>query len=155
MDKTFRAAVEGLEPKLRLLMAMEPITRRKDIPSGEAISGVYLFSDGDTHLYVGRSKRIRDRYADHTRPSADMNDAPFAVLLARDKLGLRRAYRGEFTRARLKDEPRFSDAFQRAKEYILTLSFRYVKESDPLCQTLLECYVAIALKARHNSFETH
>jgi len=32
---------------------------------------------------------------------------------------------------------------------------RYVEESDPLRQALLEMYAAIALNTPHNSFETH
>ena len=135
---------------------MKPIVARHTIPRDKGhISGVYLFSDGDNHLYVGRSKRIRDRYSDHTRKSSSMNDAPFAVLLAREKLNLKRTYRGEHTRAKLIQDDAFKAAFQAAKERILGLSFRYVEEPDPLRQTLLECYVAIACNAKHNSFETH
>ncbi len=35
------------------------------------------------------------------------------------------------------------------------MDVRYVKESDPLRQALLEMYVAIALQTPHNSFENH
>lgn len=154
MSEKFRVAVESLEAKFQSLMLMDPIMARHDIPSANHISGVYVFSDGNDHLYVGRSKRIRDRYADHTRPSAKMNDAPFAVMLAREALKLKPSYRGEHTRARLNLNEQFKAAFQAAKNRILTLSFRYVEEPDPLRQTLLECYVAIALNAQYNSFET-
>ena len=154
MNKKFRNAVESLEAKFQSLMVMEPIRARRAIPLVNHISGIYVFSDGNEHLYVGRSKRIRDRYSDHTRRSSGMNDAPFAVMLAREALNLKPSYRGENTRAMLKVNKPFQAAFQAAKDRILTLSFRYVEERDPLRQTLLECYVAIALNARYNSFET-
>lgn len=155
MNHKFRGAVESLDAKFQSLMLMTPIRTRRAIPKGDRISGVYVFSDGEEHLYVGRSKRIRDRYGDHTQPSAGMNDAPFAVMLAREALNLKRSYRGEPTRSNLKINEEFRATFQAAKARILTLSFRYVEERDPLRQTLLECYVAIALNARYNSFETH
>ena len=45
-------------------------------------------------------------------------------------------------------------AFDEAKARIRSFAFRYVEEPDPLCQVLLQCYVAIALNTPHNSFET-
>ena len=125
-------------------MQMTPINALQQIPSREPVSGVYLFSDGTNHLYVGRSKRIRARYSDHTRDASDMNSAPFAVLLAREVTGISRVYSGEFTRKNLSSHPEFSAAFLAAKRRIRGMSFRYVEEADPLKQTLLECYVAIA-----------
>ena len=155
MNEIFRAAVEGLESKYRALMQMAPIHALQQIPSREPVSGVYMFSEGNKHLYVGRSKRIRARYSDHTRDASDMNSAPFAMLLAREVTGISRVYSGELTRRNLSSHPEFGPAFLDAKRRIRSMSFRYVEEADPLTQTLLECYVAIAVGASHNSFETH
>lgn len=152
MNEKFRDAVESLDAKFQSLMVMAP-RERSAIPKLSDISGVYLFSDGNKHLYVGRSGRIRDRYSDHTRPSSGINDAPFAMMLAREALNIKPSYRGENTRAKLILSEPFQVAFKAAKERILTFSFRYIEESDPLRQTLLECYVAIALNTRYNSFE--
>ena len=35
------------------------------------------------------------------------------------------------------------------------MQVRYVRETDPLRQTLLEIYVAFATKAKYNDFDTH
>lgn len=130
---------------------MIPVNGNSDILNGEKISGVYVFSDGGKHLYVGRSKRIRDRYGDHTLPGSGINDAPFAASWARKQLDIEPAYSGQYTRNNLRQNKKFMAKFEEGKMYIRSLSFRYVGESDPLHQMLLECYVAIALKAPYNS----
>jgi hypothetical protein len=35
------------------------------------------------------------------------------------------------------------------------MDIRFVEEADPLRQTLLEVYVAVALQTPHNGFDTH
>ena len=96
----------------------------------------------------------RDRYAEHVNIGSRQNDAPFAFQLAREELGLKRSYYGELTRKNLLENPKFVNAFEGAKARIRTYLFRFVEEPDPLCQTLLECYVAITLNTPHNSFGT-
>ena len=135
-------------------MKMIPAKGKNDIPSGKRISRVYVFSDGNKHLYVGRSKRIRDRYGDHVLPGSGINDAPFAVSWARKQLGIPTAYSGQYTRNNLRQNKKFLAKFVEGKKYIRSLSFRYIEESDPLRKMLLECYGAIALKAPYNRFET-
>jgi hypothetical protein len=46
-------------------------------------------------------------------------------------------------------------AYELAKVRIRKMQVRYVEESDPLCQALLEIYLAIAAHARYNDFDTH
>ncbi len=153
MHLIFRAAIETLVPKFDALIAMRPATCLQDIPMGlRKKGGVYLFSEGDRHLYVGRTGRLRERYSDHTRPSSDMNLAPFAMLLARENTGMGRAYSGENIRANLAVHAVFAPAFIAAKERVSEMAFRYVVEEDDLTQTLLECYVAVALTTPHNDF---
>ena len=35
------------------------------------------------------------------------------------------------------------------------MEYRWVEESDPTCQCLLEIYVSVALMTRYNDFDTH
>lgn len=42
-----------------------------------------------------------------------------------------------------------------AKSRIARMSIRYVEESDPVAQALLEIYVAVVLKAKYNDFDNH
>lgn len=119
-------------------------------------SGVYPFSIGDDHLYVGRSNNIRRRYALHTRPGSPHNQATLAFLIARHETNnLRAAYRTKGGRAWLVQQPEFLTAFQSAKEGVGQMDFRFVEENDPNRQALLEIYAAVALDAKYNDFHNH
>lgn len=53
------------------------------------------------------------------------------------------------------EDPAFASAFMAAKARICNMELRYVEESDPVRQTLLEVYVAVVLEAKHNDFDNH
>jgi hypothetical protein len=53
------------------------------------------------------------------------------------------------------EDPIFANAFLTAKARIRDMELRYVEESDPVRQTLLEVYVAVVLDAKHNDFDNH
>ena len=72
MNQRFAALVAPLEAKCQALLAMAPVAAA-DVPSGTPVGGVYLFSEGDVHLYAGRTKRpIRERIRNQfgSNPSA-------------------------------------------------------------------------------------
>ena len=60
MDEEFREHVESLAPKLMKLLEMQPLTVSA-LPGQMPKRGIYLFSEGDQHLYVGRSNRLKKR----------------------------------------------------------------------------------------------
>ena len=49
----------------------------------------------------------------------------------------------------------FLAAFDAAKARIRAMELRYVEETDPVRQMLLEVYVAVVLKTPHNDFDNH
>ncbi len=150
MNAKFRAHVESLEDKFRYLIRCQPVERSTISEKG----GVYLFSDGAKHLYVGRAKNLRRRIHGHSTPSS--KDAPFAFRLARERTNRRRAtYRTEGSRKELLRDPEFAAAFSDAKERIRNMSARFVIEENAINQALLEIYVALALDTPYNDFETH
>ncbi len=159
MNADFRTLVEGLEPKLRELTAMPPVrlAEHQDTPLPNVpASGTYLFTETGRHFYVGRSRSLSKRVRVHGRPSSRENQAPFAFLLARHATGHGRAtYREEGSRKELMQRPEFREAFQAARARIRAMDLRYVEETDPLRQCLLEVYAAVALKTRYNDFDTH
>ena len=57
MNEIFQTHVDAMEPSLKALLEMIPISGLH-LPSDIPLRGIYLFSDGDEHLYVGRSNRI-------------------------------------------------------------------------------------------------
>ncbi len=153
MNETFRRHVENLHAKFQALVAMDSVklcSLPRDVPS----SGIYLFSEGTKHLYVGRSKRLRGRLRYHC---GSAEDAPFAFKLAREATGsVRASYspNGGSRRALLAD-PAFRTAFQAAKDRIREMDIRFVAEPDTNRQALLEIYATIALAAPYNDFDTH
>lgn len=151
MNESFRVMVERLHPKCEALLAMEPVTiaTAKDTPNG----GVYLFSRGTEHLYVGRTKRnILVRLKNHVSTA---DDCPFAWHLAREATNNQeRSYTKTGSRKALLQDPTFSAAYKRAKSDIRTMHVRYVQETDPTTQALLEIYVAVSTNAKYNDFGT-
>jgi hypothetical protein len=150
MDRRFLAHVKSLRPSIRKLVGMKSVAVcnrvGRDIPK----QGVYLLSEGRRHLYVGRSDDMHQRLARHFRKSSRHNAASFAFLLAREISG-----NPPGTRAQLMENRRFLAAFKREKVRIRDMRLRFVRETDPTRQALLEIYVAVVLRTPYNDFETH
>ena len=155
MNQHFAEVVEILDILFRRLLAMEPVTPvslPKDMPK----EGIYLFSEGRNHLYVGRSRDIRGRIARHSRPGATHRMAAFAFQLAREVTGhLDASYKTKGSRSELMQHPDFRAAFDKAKTRIRKMDVRFVEEADPVRQALLEIYVAVNLRTPYNDFRTH
>jgi len=155
MNSKFANLIESLHPSFERLMAMESLTN-STLPMGMPRSGIYLFSEADDHLYVGRSKRMRDRLKRHSANYAGHNVASFAFRMAREKSGqTRAAYTSEGSRAALQEDPHFAQLFDDAKARIREMDVRYVEEIDQLRQALLEMYVHVVLDTPYNDFDTH
>lgn len=155
MDQTFAKLVNDLEPKLQALRAMAPLSGGK-LPANMAGCGVYLFSEGAKHLYVGRSNDLRGRYGRHCRPGATDRQAAFAFQLAREATNnVRATYRAEGSRSWLMKQRAFVEAFGAAKARIRAMDYRYIEEADQNRQALLEIYCAVVLGTPYNDFRTH
>jgi hypothetical protein len=155
MERAFQNFVEKLEPKYRDLLAMSPVTC-KSLPRELPKRAIYLFSDGNEYLYVGRTNRLRQRLRDHCAKSASHNSATFAFRIARRETGILKAtYTTKGSRASLLTNPKFRRAFDMAKQRIQNMSLRFVEESDPTHQALLEIYVSTVLDTQYNDFENH
>jgi hypothetical protein len=137
MDHRFKEFVEGLHPSLERLVVMIPV-KIGALPRDMPKAGIYLFSEGGSHLYVGRTNRIRQRLGEHSRPSSTHNSAPFAFRLAREATGrVAASYAPEGSRIELEGDPHFNEAFSAAKKRVRSMDVRYVEEFDPLRQALL------------------
>lgn len=155
MHELFRLFADSLHPAFERLMAMDPVTVAT-IPAKAPKQCIYLFSEGDLHLYVGRTRALKQRMANHSRPSSQHNQAVFAFRLAREATGrLEAAYSGEGRRIALMENELFGSAFRDSKERIRRMGLRFVEETDPVRQALLEIYVSVVLKTPYNDFNTH
>lgn len=154
MNRHFAELAERLDPSFRRLLAMKPFTP-VSLPKGMPKEGIYLFSENQKHLYVGRSRNIRGRIARHSRPSSTHRMAAFAFRLAREATGhLVASYKKEGSRSKLVQDPAFRAAFDQSKTRIREMDVRFVEESDPVRQALLEIYVAVSLRTPYNDFRT-
>ncbi|MBI4502830.1 MAG: hypothetical protein HY700_16920 [Gemmatimonadetes bacterium] len=155
MHPRFKKYVADLDTGLRHLLKAKPVLPA-ELPSDMPLAGVYLFSERGRHLYVGRSNRLRRRIGRHCRLGATHRMGAFAFRLAREATGyLKATYKTEGSRSALLKNRRFAAAFVRAKARIRRMHVRYVEESDPVKQALLEIYVATVLKTPYNDFDTH
>ena len=153
VHQRFAALVDQLETKCQQLLAMPPVAAG-DVPSATPHGGIYLFSEGDEHLYTGRTKgpikvRIRQQFG------SNGNAASFPWLLAREATGRQATYKPTGSRADLLTDPKFSVAYKDARDRIRRMHVRYVHEPEPLRQALLEIYVAVVAEAKYNNFDTH
>jgi hypothetical protein len=155
MNPDFTKLVESLEPKYQALMGMTPV-KYAALPKGLPIRGIYLFSEGANHLYVGRTNRLRQRLRGHCIPSGSHFTATFAFRIARKATGrIAASYSKSGSRADLLKDMAFASAFEEAKRRIASMDLRYVEESDPTRQALLEIYAATILKTPYNDFDNH
>jgi len=153
MHPRFAKAANSLDASYKALVKMKPVTigrMPKDMPT----QGIYLFSEGKNHLYVGRSNKLHKRPLRHC---GTHRMAAFAFRLAREATGLvKPSYRsGSGSRNGLMTNPKFVREFNKAKDRIRKMDLRFVEESDQTRQALLEIYCAVALKAPYNDFNTH
>ncbi len=153
----FQSLLDPLPAALERLRAMPPVTIETLPPASQMPqSGIYWLTEDDASIYVGRSRRIRQRLQEHVRPSSGHNQASFAFLLARAMTGNRTAtYRRIGSREELLAEPEFARAFAAAKDRIRNMHVRFVSEDHPVRQCLLEVYVATAVGAEYNDFDSH
>ncbi|MGE0200778.1 MAG: GIY-YIG nuclease family protein [Candidatus Melainabacteria bacterium] len=143
MDARFTSLLDQLESKFKALTEMVPVLIQS-FPVKDKRPGVYLFSEGTHHLYVGRTNHVRSRWGNHCNPGSGPKSAAFAIKLARRETGLQS-----------KRYPDFKAAFTAAKARIRNMSFRFVEEADPTRQALLEIYCAIVLETPYNDFDNH
>ncbi len=152
MNVQFQQAVDSLEPSFRELMEMPPVSVNR-LPINIPGPGVYLFSEGDSHLYAGRAARIKERVRQHCRESSSPSLATFAYRLATQVTGLAPIPGSpNSSRSSLLGYSEFAKAFLEQKKRIEVMQLRYVSQPDPIRQALLEMYVAITLNTEHNEF---
>ena len=129
---------------------MEPVTPLT-LPRQMPKEGIYLFSENNEPLYVGRTRRLKERLREQSRVEGEV----FAFRLAREETGYTEVtYTTKGSREDLMKKPDFQEAMRDALSRIQKMNVQFVEESDPVKQTLLEIYVAVALETKYNSFTT-
>lgn len=143
-----------MRPLLEQLLAA-PAHRVADHPSVPSHPGIYLFSESGMPIYVGQSRKLRQRLRHHTDLSSGQNRASFAFNLAKVEARRSRVNIKRFRQV-LEADSEFAEHFVRAKRRVAEMAVRFIELDDPIERTMFEMYAALALDtAEYNSFETH
>lgn len=116
--------------------------------------GIYVLYERNKPIYVGRSRRLKQRLHEHSRDSSRPESAPFAFNLAKAKAS-KKGIDTSGTRKHLEKNPAFQQLFLDAKRRVSRMKIRVVEVKRPALQTVFEVYVALTLKTPYNSFKTH
>lgn len=143
-----------MHPEFQALMSMMPVQYGR-LPRLMPERGIYLFSDGDDHLYAGRTNRIRRRLSGHCRPSSTHFSATFAFRMARQETGfLKASYAREGSRSQLASDDVFGPVFSQAKARLATMDTPHypARLSQVVFQhrANLRRELAVASARRHN-----
>ena len=137
----------------RLLTApAAPVADHSTIPEAP---GIYLFSELDHAIYVGQTRKLRQRLKNHTNPLGKNNQATFAFLVAKGEAEKSGVDVGQF-RTKLEADQQFAGHFQAAKLRVSEMDVRFVKLAGPIERSVFEIYASLTLDTLlFNSFETH
>ena len=138
-----------MRPTLEQLLAAPRAPQR--IPK---VPGIYLFSDGERYRYVGQTRDLSKRLAQHTQPSGTHYGATLAFLIAKEQPALAGANVRQRRRA-LQSDTAFVSHFVAAKAQVAGWDIQFIQVDDPNVQTVFEVFVHLVLHTDLNTFETH
>ncbi len=150
----FDHLVADLPQLLERLLAAPPapVSGQEQIPN---LPGIYLFSELDHAIYVGQTRKLKQRLRNHTNPLGKNNQATFAFLLAKDEAEKAGVDTAQF-RAQLEADQQFAGHFQAAKLRVSEMDVRFIELAGPIERSVFEIYASLALDTLvFNSFETH
>lgn len=106
-------------------------------------------------MYVGQTRNLRRRLAQHGSSWARQNQATFAFTLARtEALAVNQTLARYRTREALAGDPVFAAIFKRQRERVGAMSVQVIEVNDPVLRTVFEVYASVVL-GTENTFETH
>ena len=152
-NRRFDAVIEKMPELLRDLQSSR--ARRRNDLSDISERGIYVFYENEVPVYVGRSRKLKERLQVHSRPSSGHNSATFAFILATEVARKQNFEFGQMTRTQLENDPVFGEFFRQAKVRVGEMKIRVVEVPGPITQTVFEVYAALMLETPHNDFETH
>ena len=151
----FDEAAKNMPGLLGILKSSEPVgsggnwQQDKDkIPK----SGVYVFVENETALYVGRSNNLPARIEGHGAAGGTQYGATFAFKLLKEEVGEKRCQ--DMTRKDIQAVFKYEYTRQRAR--VRNMDVRVVEVADQVEQTIFEIYAILALNTtpKYNEFRT-
>ena len=157
LDAHFHGLISILHQRLEDLLAGPGFTASAKPRGLKGKCAVYLFSDGPVPFYVGRTKNLEQRIGNHCNEGSQPNQSSIAFKLACADLKIEREKyaKGQGWKDLMTTYSDLASAFSERKRQMGKMQIRYVEETDPVRQALLEIYCAAALNTPHNDFDTH
>jgi hypothetical protein len=149
----FRALAKRLPKLLYALRSVPSIQRGSGVTLPQA-PGVYLLTEDGVPVYVGQTRNLRRRLAQHGAAAGRENQATFAFNRARREAEAGSEIDLVRSRHELAADPRFGALFREHRERVSKMAIRAVEVDDPELRTVLEVYATVLL-GTENSFETH
>jgi hypothetical protein len=117
--------------------------------------GIYLFSELDHAIYVGQTRKPRQRLRNHTSPLGKNNQATFAFLIAKAEAGKTGVDVKQF-REQLEADEDFLAHFDAAKVRVSEMDVGWIDLARPIVRSFFQIYAALALETLvFKAFETH
>lgn len=154
-EHRWRGILAALEEKLQELWDAPGAVRLAHDPRLPQEPGLYLFLEDGVPMYVGQTRNLRNRLANHCRPSSDHGKASFAFNIARRELE-QQGVQLPGTREQVEALSIFQEPFTRAKERVEAMEVRYIRCDGPELRTVFEVFATERLGTKtYNTFETH
>ena len=151
--QSWDGVLDGLDALLGWLLDCARCPRQSH-PVIPQEAGVYLFSESGEPKYVGQSRNLNKRLANHTNAGSRENQATFAFLLALEDAA-RAKIPTEGARREIAEDPCFTPLFDAAKARVRGMDVQFALSDNPELRTVFELYAALRLPTQYNSFETH
>ena len=151
LTPTFEQYLHAVHQAYSELMSapLGPALEQPDIPT---TGGIYVFYELGQPVYVGRTRNLRRRLRQHSHRGSTHYSASFAFLIARRQADLPKVPR--MTRQQVAEQ--LDSLFSLCRQRVGCMQVRWVREEDPVIQSLLEVYAAVTLRTteHYNSFQT-
>ena len=123
----------------------------------KGLKGIYalfeVIDEVEQAVYVGRTRNLAGRFRAHI--TANHNSASFALKRTRLRHNLPTTYTAVGSRVSITTDPETRASFLEEIQKIREMTFRFVEETDPVAQYLLELAVTIKYGLPLDGFDSH
>ena len=155
MNEKYRELADRMPLRLQSLLEQPPISIDDIGITQVPQKGVYVFSEGNKPIYVGRSNGLKKRLKQHSQISSDRYSATLAFRIAKQNTPILQNTGKRQTNEQLMKNSAFRKKFEAAKIRIARTKIRFIKIEDQAEQAMFEIYAAFVLDTELNDFSTH
>lgn len=128
------------------ILSFDDALKLKDIP------GIYVFYEKGAPVYVGRTRKLRQRLRAHVSDSH--NSASYALKRTRAAHGLAATYTKSMSRSVIANEEPYRQTFLKEIAKIGGMGIQFLEVQDPIEQYLLELLASLNFEVSLSGFDT-